>query len=256
MGGRVSLAFAAVVTDFDVEFMELDGRIRRGPLRSLWCVPFERVPPVRSFPSYKGQRNFPGWYYASTMDAHVGFESWLERDHAIGLDHDVDVVGFSSQPFWLCWGSESGRRRHAPDFFARTADGSGVVIDVRADEQIAPADEESFSVMGMACQAVGWEFRRVGAVDALLARNLRWLSRYRHRRFRGVAPIPELLVEAFACPGPLLAGAAVAGDTLATLPVLFHLMWRQVLIADLTQAALGPATPVHAAGSGGCGGGR
>jgi hypothetical protein len=35
-----------------------------GELRRLfvdgWGVAFERVPPVRSFPSYKGQRNYPG----------------------------------------------------------------------------------------------------------------------------------------------------------------------------------------------------
>ena len=34
------------------------------------------------------------------MDAHVGFESWAERDVAMMLDFDPDVVGFSSQPFW------------------------------------------------------------------------------------------------------------------------------------------------------------
>ena len=30
-----------------------------------------------------------------------------------------------------------------------------------------------------------------------------------------------------------MAGAAAAGDPLAVLPVLFHLMWRHVLAADL-----------------------
>jgi hypothetical protein len=43
-------------------------------------VGFEAVAAVREFRSYRGQRHFPGWYYAATMDAHVGFESWLERD--------------------------------------------------------------------------------------------------------------------------------------------------------------------------------
>jgi hypothetical protein len=46
-------------------------------------------------------------------------------------------VGFFSrllvaQPFWLRWRDDADRsRRHAPDLFARMADGSGVVIDVR-----------------------------------------------------------------------------------------------------------------------------
>jgi hypothetical protein len=32
---------------------------------------------------------------------HVGYESWLERDHLMLLDYDPDVVGIASQPFWL-----------------------------------------------------------------------------------------------------------------------------------------------------------
>ncbi|HEY4854308.1 MAG TPA: hypothetical protein VII22_26265 [Streptosporangiaceae bacterium] len=53
-----------------------------------------------SFPSFKRQKNFTGLYYAATMDAHVGFESWLECDVAMTLDFDSRVVAFSSQPFW------------------------------------------------------------------------------------------------------------------------------------------------------------
>jgi len=40
---------------------------------------------------------------AATMDAHFGFESWIERDVAIMLDFDAEVTAFSSQPFWLIW---------------------------------------------------------------------------------------------------------------------------------------------------------
>ena len=40
---------------------------------------------------------------AATMDAHFGFESWIERDVAMMLDFDAEVTAFSSQPFWLIW---------------------------------------------------------------------------------------------------------------------------------------------------------
>lgn len=43
-------------------------------------VRFEDVPPVRPFRFEKGLRNFAGWWYFATTGAHVGFESWLERD--------------------------------------------------------------------------------------------------------------------------------------------------------------------------------
>src|SRR5215472_6307045 len=79
-----------------------------------------------------GQRHFPGWWWSATTGRHVGYESWLERDHAMMLDFDPQVTAFSSQPFWLWWTQAGKARRHAPDYFARLADGTGVVIDVRA----------------------------------------------------------------------------------------------------------------------------
>lgn len=91
-----------------------------------------------SFPSFKGQRNFPGWWWSATGGCHVGHESWLERDHAMLLDFDPDVVGFASQPFRLHWLDGERGRGHVPDFFARLADGTGVVIDVRADDGSSP----------------------------------------------------------------------------------------------------------------------
>jgi hypothetical protein len=71
-----------------------------------------------------------------------------------------------------------------------------------------------------------------------------------HPRCAGRAGVTRRLREAFAGPAPLLAGAAQAGDPLATLPALFHLMWRQELVADVTAERLGPATQVRAAAAG------
>ncbi len=98
------------------------------------------------------------------------------------MDFDPRVVGIASQPFWLHWYDGKRKRRHAPDYFVRHADGSGVV-DVRADERIAPKDAEAFELMHVACQHAGWEFARLGAADAVMLANVRWLSRYyRHPR--------------------------------------------------------------------------
>lgn len=38
----------------------------------------------------------------------------------------------------------------------------------------------------------------------------------------------------FAESAPLLVGAEAVGDPIAVLPVLFHLLWRQDLVADLS----------------------
>jgi hypothetical protein len=177
----------------------------------------------------------------------VGFESWLERDHAMLLDFDPEVVGYSSQPFWLCWHDGRRRRRHAPDFFARLADGSGLVVDVRADDRIEVKDAEAFAATERACGEVGWAFRRVGTVDPVFGANVRWLAGYRHPRcYRSQVAVG--LLEAFSEHRALSDGVAAVGVSLLVLPVLYHLMWLQVLVTDLGSALLGPASVLVAAG--------
>jgi hypothetical protein len=220
-----------------------EGRCRLA-LEACSGVRFEDAVPVRPFCWPRGQQHFPGWWWLATTGRHVGYESWLERAHLMLLDFDPAVTGVGSQPFWLHWKGSCGNRRHAPDFFARLADGTGVVIDVRADDRIEPEDAEAFEVTAGACAAVGWQFRRVGVVDPVLAANVRWLSRYRHPRCAGRPEIADALRLAFAAPALLSAGVAGVGDNLAVLPVLFHLMWRQVLAADLGSGPLNSSSLV------------
>lgn len=222
------------------------GRCRR-PLRDCVTGRFEDVAPVRTFGWSRGGRHFPGWYWAATTGRHVGFESWLERDRLLLMDFDPSVVGIGSQPFWLHWHDGKRERRHAPDYFVRRADGSAVVVDVRAEERIAPKDAEAFEVTRLVCAQAGWGFERLGAPDPALLANVRWLSRYRHPRCLRSAAAAQLR-EVFTTPGPLMSGADAAGDRLSTLPVLFHLLWLQELTAEgIRVELLGPRTIVQLA---------
>ena len=225
----------------------MDGRQRRERLELCWNIAFERAAPARELASYRGQRNFPGWWYFSRTKTHVGFESWLERDHLMVFDADPKVVSVSSQPFWLHWSVEGRERRHAPDFFVRLQSGEAIVVDVRPDDRIEPADAEAFAVTGRACTAVGWQYRRVGELDAVLAANLRWLAGYRHSRCRQADRVSALL-EVFARPQELLDGVRTVGDPVAVLPVLFHLLWTRELRTDLTSTVLGPRSLVSVGG--------
>ena len=219
---------------------------RREPLPTCAGERFEDAVPVRPFHFEKGLASFAGWWWMASTGRHVGFESWLERDHLMLLDFDPDVTAVSSQPFWLHWQGEGGRdRRHVPDFFARLAGGTGVVVDIRPDDRIPEKDVEVFAVTAAACAAAGWEFRRLGEIDPVLAANVRWLSRYRHPRCAAAGDIAAALVEVFADGTGLFAGAELAGERLRVLPVLFHLMWRGRLVADLSQGPIGPATLVR-----------
>jgi hypothetical protein len=101
----LSTAGAVPAADgFSLEFVLPDGTLTQGPLSSTWQVRFERLSPARSVHTFKGQRNFNGLWWAAMTQTHVGFESWLEREHLMLLDFDPAVVAVSSQPFWLLEG--------------------------------------------------------------------------------------------------------------------------------------------------------
>ncbi|MER6050691.1 TnsA-like heteromeric transposase endonuclease subunit [Streptomyces sp. NPDC001793] len=233
-----------MLSAFDLDFFD-GGQRRRVALGAGWDVRFEGVGPVRGFRWNKGDRSFPGWYYAVTTGGHVGYESWLERDRLILLDFASDVAGIASQPFWLHWRDGEERRRHAPDYFVRLADGRARVVDVRAEDQVDERTAEAFAATERACSAVGWEFVHVGAPDPVFMANVRWLARYRHGRCGREVGVAERLLEVFRQPGPLRAGAEEAGDVLRVLPVLFHLLWTGALRTDLGGALLGSGTVVH-----------
>jgi hypothetical protein len=236
-----------VAAEFMIGFVDDRGCARDEPLEIVWDWRFERARPVRKFSSRPGQRHFPGLWWSSTMGQHVGFESWLEREHAMMLDFDPAVAAFASQPFWLRWHDGGRTRRHAPDYFARMRDGSVLVLDVRADDMVGPDDAVVFAVTARACGSVGWAYRRSGVPDLALTANLRWLAGYRHPRCRrGVHA--DLLLDAFAKPAGLLEGVREVGDPLGVLPSAYHLLWTGELAADLTAGLLAAGTVVAARG--------
>jgi hypothetical protein len=160
------------------------------------------------------------------MAEHVGYESWLERDHAMLLDFDPQVAGFAAQPFWLLWHAGGKVRAHAPDFFARLADGTGVVVDCRPANRIKPRDAEAFAASERACAQAGWRYRLEHGPDPSLLANVRWLAGYRHPRHHHGRIASRLLgvVEGRLA---LLAAAEAVGDPIAVLPAAYHLLWRQ-----------------------------
>ena len=247
--GDAGLAAVWLPGGFEVEYAEPDGREVRAGLDRLRRMDLGSCLPVRSFPSYKGQRNYPGWFWSAKMGKHVGFESWVERGHLVALDFAPEVTAIVSQPFWLCWRTSAGKTaRHAPDFFARLADGGALVIDSRPRDVAGDDDRQAFAATRRACEMLGWTYAVCGEMDPVVAANQRWIAGYRHPRCRDPATEARLL-EAFGPGLPLMEGAEAAGDPLATLPVLFHLMWRRELAADLSLV-LSHRTVVWRAGRG------
>ena len=138
------------------------GGVRVG-LADAWALRFESVPPVRRFASYRGQRHLSGCWWSATDGRHVGFESWLERDHVMALDFDPAVGAIASQPFWLLWPAAEGGgryRSHAPDYFVRRVDGSAVVVDCRSG-----ASPQATGCGGVRDDAAGVRAGRLGSID-------------------------------------------------------------------------------------------
>jgi hypothetical protein len=229
--------------EFDIEAVAEDGTRRKVPLASATRIPFADMTPVRRIKARKGQRHLPGRWWSATDGRHVGYESWLERDQVMWLDWDQTVTGIASQPFRLWWTAREGKTRsHVPDYFAERAGGPALVVDCRPADRRPPRDLAAFEATRRACALAGWEYRLVGALDPVATANLRWLAGYRHPRY-GIPTLAGALRAAFAAPAPLVDGAEAAGDPIAVLPVLYHLLWRQELAADLS-VPLHPVTVV------------
>jgi len=222
---------------FWLAYLVPGGTERRVRLTLARDVAFEDAPPIRAFPSYRGQRNYPGLWWSATVGRHVGYESWLERDTAMLLDFDPQVVGFASQPFWLSWPEDGRVRSHAPDWFARLDDGTGVVVDCRPAKRMRPQDAAVFQVTERACAEVGWRYRLVHDHDPVWVSNVRWLGGYRHPRHRDPT-IAAALLERLQRPRGLLEAAGEVGDPIGVLPVLYHLLWTGMVVVDL-------AVPLH-----------
>lgn len=219
-----------------VRFTHVDdaGVRRTVGLADAGLVDFAAAAAVRSFPSYKGQRNFPGFYFAACLGRLVCFESWLERDEAMAMDFDPLIMAFAPQPFRLEWVDHTGDCSHSPDYFARRGDGSGVVVDCRPQDRIKQRDRELFDGTAVICAEMGWEFRLVHGHDPVWLANVRWLAGYRLARFRR-EPTATALLDAFASTAPLAWAAAEIGDPIAVLPVLYHLLWSGELRAEMAQ---------------------
>ncbi|MFT4294625.1 MAG: TnsA-like heteromeric transposase endonuclease subunit [Micropruina sp.] len=195
--------------------------------------------PVRAFPTYRGQRNYPGWLWLSTTCSLVGYESLLERDRLWLADFDPAVSWVSSQPFWVSGRDGSQVRRHVPDFLLQTTTGF-VVVDVKPAELVN--DARVAAVMGWTrrlCAARGWRYEVWSGADPVLLRNVRFMATVR----RQVLVAEDVVGR--------VADAARAGMTIAQVeaaagveveqgrPASLTLLWTRRWSVDLTRPLTG-----------------
>ncbi|MER7756880.1 TnsA-like heteromeric transposase endonuclease subunit [Kitasatospora sp. NPDC097643] len=184
------------------------GAGRPGDAAPLWtvrrCVAAETVRPVSSAENCRGvaelvtarpdsargqqERSGPlGQSSGRTRDSHVGCDIAGPRD-AARLRPVRDRVRFADVLAVLARETTRRGRSHAPDYFAWAVDGTGLVVDCQPVDRIDDRSAAAFTVTRQVCEAVGWAYRLVGALDPVRVANLRWLAGYRHPRHAAAEP--------------------------------------------------------------------
>ncbi|MEX2374244.1 MAG: hypothetical protein WD942_01495 [Dehalococcoidia bacterium] len=86
------------------------------PLSEAGLLEFDMLGSVRKIASRKGQGNLPGYYWFSSVDRLVPYESRLEMFTLLQLDFSGEVVGVLSQPLVLHFEQRGKTIWHVPDF--------------------------------------------------------------------------------------------------------------------------------------------
>jgi hypothetical protein len=216
---------------------EENGMTRQKQLGSgLGQMSFERTAPVRSGRNYQHRRHYEGLYPVISTGQAVWYESLLEWQCLMQLEHAGDVAGISTQPFCIVG---PDRFRHYPDFFYRRgSDGIGVVVDVRSADRIDEATGARYQLTAALCSEVGWEYEIMHGLTGWAAMNLEWLSAFRHPRFAFTAPAMERLKPYIMHPRPFVDAARLIHFQApeAGKAGLYHLMWTR----DVVTVSDGP----------------
>lgn len=211
-------------------------------------INWETALPTRKAAMYRGRRNTDGLYWCAATNEHVYFESLLEKQSLMLLEHTHDLSMVRSQPFRV---ELPGVGSHYPDFLIDLVDGSRVLLDVRTAERIDVQAEELFAATSAWAESLGWRHMIHTGLTGAPEANLRWLAGFRHPRLRPPAAMAERLRRLVAgTPRSIrdLRDDALVGNV-PTLAYVYNMLWHRHLALMspqrvLTLAALvGPATP-------------
>ncbi|MFF3154144.1 TnsA-like heteromeric transposase endonuclease subunit [Streptomyces sp. NPDC057910] len=231
----------------EVRYRQADGEFVQTTLDRVVVAEAAAGLPVRDFRWHKGRKHYSGWYYATTGDRLVAYESRLELARLLLADFARDVVSVAAQPFQLIGDDGDRRRRHVPDLLLVHADGLVTVVDVKPAERAEEAKfVEQFAWMRRLCSLRGWAFEVWSGADPVVVENVRFLAGYRRPQVVATELFDEVLASA---PTQRTIGGiekSLSGrQSVARIrPALLHLVWSGALTADLSRP-LSTRTPVR-----------
>lgn len=179
-------------------------------------------------------KHYPGWWWSSTMQDLIGYESLLERECIMAADFDSDVTHIVSQPFQLQWTEHGVKHTRVPDFLLLQRSSAPTVVDVKPAHMLRHQPvAESLAATGRVLFPLGWRYVVWTGLHPVVARNLRLISS--GRRMPVPFGQPDVLLSAIG-PGPTTLGE-LAGTKLLPryegLPALFSLLWHGRLSVDM-----------------------
>ncbi|TWS17663.1 TnsA-like heteromeric transposase endonuclease subunit [Tsukamurella asaccharolytica] len=210
-----------------------DGCARTTDFATASSVELNGADPWRTFRWYYGQKHYSGWYWASTTQRLVIYESRLELANLLLADFDADVRGIAAQPFRLTTEVDGKVRSHVPDYLLDTESGP-VVVDVKPARL---ADKENVAATlawtRHVVEARGWRYTVATEPPTTRLTNVRFLAGFRDPRHFAPEAIEQVLRQA-------VTGRTIA-DTLRGIDApahslratLFHLIWTQQLRVDI-----------------------
>lgn len=215
------------VSDVTIRYCTASGEVVTAPLQTVGAESIVAGLPIRIPPTYRGQRNYPGLFWASTNDRTLVYESLLELDRLWLADFDSTVVGIATQPFQISWRESSAARFHVPDVLLTHSDMRVTVVDVKPESFLNKTEvtRQFGSTRGM-CRDRGWDYEVFTGGDGMVLRNIRALA---------VGRRPERLPEALILQTrERLTGTVTLGDALAGRPIgSDESLWRAALLAHV-----------------------
>jgi hypothetical protein len=208
--------------------------------------------PVRIPVSRAGQRNYSGWYWSSTVQGHLVYESLLERDRLLLADFCPTVRRIAAHPFWMRGYDGLAFRRHVPDILLEHFDGTFTVVDVKAEQMLTePGVRAALKWTDRLCRQRGWAYEVWSGTNPTELRNVRFLSMAKRSKF--VDRQARARVTDVACDGMTIdeivtvsqRGSAVSRS--AAMTALLEQLWLSNWTADLRTPLSGTAV-VNASG--------
>jgi hypothetical protein len=181
----------------------------------------------------------------------VVWESLIERDYFLLLEHDPRVVRYIPQPETIQITVDPRWESYTPDVLVFYANGTLCRVEVKPDEALSdPELEARLEMLRVQYLLEGKDFRVVTASDIRIGARIENLRALRHYTR---VPLDEPVIRVVRSvlednTGIRLNCAAdlIAKQTIwQPLAVLYHLMFRQQIAFDLDGALVGPKTALY-----------